>query len=233
MRPEFHENVPAICYYSKEHIGYDPYLEITVPTPPPPDTTPPVSSVNPIEPYWQLKSPWTVSSTVSDDPSGISKVELYYRYSTDNSTWSGWICYGSKSRPPWSWEFTTETQGYYKFHSIAVDGANNREPAPSEADSRCGYVDARKWFPVLKFSGGESNYPCSFYFDGDNDVTNNPQNYDVARNSGRLPPFYAYVHPVSDKERFTLQYWFYFAEQKRSLYFFPSQAHTFTTGRHS
>jgi len=103
----------------KEIIGE--YRPVGAPPAPPPDTTPPVSSVNPIEPYWQLKSPWTVSVAVSEDLSGISKVELYYRYSVDNSTWSNWICYGSKSSPPWSWEFTTETQGYYEFCSIATD----------------------------------------------------------------------------------------------------------------
>jgi len=45
---------------------------------------------------------------------------LYYRYSTDESTWSGWTQFGYiDSVAPYSWNFNYPAgSGYYEFYSI-------------------------------------------------------------------------------------------------------------------
>jgi M6 family metalloprotease-like protein len=115
------------------------------------DNTPPVSSVDPIEPYWQLgelrdppsdmrlRTPIKITATASDDLSGVAKVELWYRYSLDNWTdtvaWKKrpWRLYGvdDNGADGWSWEFDApEGYGYYEFYSIATDRAGNRGDPP-------------------------------------------------------------------------------------------------------
>jgi hypothetical protein len=115
------------------------------------DNTPPVSSVDPIEPYWQLgelrdppsdmrlRTPIKITATASDDLSGVAKVELWYRYSLDNWTdtvaWKKrpWRLYGvdDNGADGWSWAFDApEGYGYYEFYSVAEDRARNREGLP-------------------------------------------------------------------------------------------------------
>ena len=122
------------------------------------DNTPPVSSVDPIEPYWQLgelrdppsdmrlRTPIKITATASDDLSGVAKVELWYRYSLDNWTdavaWKKrpWRLYGvdDNGTDGWSWEFDApEGYGYYEFYTVATDRAGNREGPPSVADAWC------------------------------------------------------------------------------------------------
>jgi len=124
------------------------------------DTTPPVSSVDPIEPYWRLgelrdpptdmrlREPFKITATATDDLSGVAKVELWYRYSLDNWTdsvaWKKrpWRLYGvdDNGLDGWSWEFDApEGYGYYEFYTIAIDRAGNREAPPENlvADAGC------------------------------------------------------------------------------------------------
>lgn len=95
------------------------------------DTTPPVSNVNAISPYWiespaidsVILLPLVVTANVSYDPSGVENVSLYYRYSRDNS-WNGvgWKLYGvdSDGSNGWFWWFFfLEGYGYYAFYWIA------------------------------------------------------------------------------------------------------------------
>jgi len=111
------------------------------------DTTPPTSIINPIEPYWQIEVPFTVSATASDDMSGVASVELWYRYSLDNWTddvaWKkrNWQLYGvdTNGADGWSWSFDAP-YGYCEFYSIATDLACNREEIPIEADARCRFA---------------------------------------------------------------------------------------------
>jgi hypothetical protein len=126
-------------YHGTNFLDYIVVRPVTPGAPPPSDTTPPVSSVDPIRPYWQT-GPFTVTVTATDDRSGVSRVELWYRFSPDNSSWSSWENYGTDNSAPWSWTFTAPRgDGYYEFYSIATDQAGNREQAPSQADACCGF----------------------------------------------------------------------------------------------
>jgi len=110
------------------------------------DATPPTSSVNPILPYWRNRVPFTVVATASDDMTGVSSVELFYRYSSDNTVWGLWKSLGVDTTSPWSWSFTaSDDNGYYEFYSIAIDVAGNQENAPAVADAMCGVARDDWW----------------------------------------------------------------------------------------
>jgi hypothetical protein len=104
------------------------------------DTITPTSSVNIISPYWQKSSPLTITATASDSLSGVKNVTLYYRYSSNNDSWGGYVSAGVDTASPWSWSFSfSNGTGYYQFYSIAKDNLSNAESAPGGADSSCGY----------------------------------------------------------------------------------------------
>ncbi len=105
------------------------------------DTSPPESSVNPIEPYWQETLPFGISATASDALSGVASVELYYRSSINSINWTWWKLFGTDDTAPYEWSFTAP-DGYalYEFYSVATDVAGNVEGAPEVADASCGVV---------------------------------------------------------------------------------------------
>jgi len=96
----------------------------------------PSSSVDAISPYFQ-KSGCTITATATD-PAGndtVKNVSLWYRYSSDNASWGGYVNYGLDVATPWSWSFApTNGTGYYQVYSIATDVAGNIESAPGSAD---------------------------------------------------------------------------------------------------
>jgi len=95
------------------------------------DVATPLSSVDPISPYWRNSVPFTITATASDNGSGVENVELWYRHSSGNLTWGEWIMFGADTEAPWEWQFTAPSgDGYYEFYSIAFDRAGNREPEP-------------------------------------------------------------------------------------------------------
>ena len=103
------------------------------------DRAAPASSVNTISPYWRTSVPFDITATVSDATSGVENVSLYYRYSTDNSSWGSWTLFGTDTVSPWSWSFNAPPgYGYYQFYSIAKDYVNNVESAPGSAHAICG-----------------------------------------------------------------------------------------------
>ena len=54
---------------------------------------------------------------------GIISLDLYYRHSIDNETWSEWFLFDSdvNSSDGWSWEFNSPNgSGTYQFYSIRV-----------------------------------------------------------------------------------------------------------------
>jgi len=111
----------------------------------PSDSTPPVSTVGAVS-YWKNKSPLDVPFTASD-PSptdGLNSVTLYYRYSTDNSSWDSWTAYasalvsGNTANGAIPFTFPAGT-GFYEFQMIAVDAAGNREPLGS-AETQVAYL---------------------------------------------------------------------------------------------
>jgi len=59
-----------------------------------------------------------------------------------------------------------------------------------------------KYFPYWNFSKNEKYFPVSFYFDNDADTSDNPQNY--RQKIGKWNSHYVYIHPVEDKNYFTI-----------------------------
>jgi hypothetical protein len=105
------------------------------------DTLPPSSMVTGIVPYeWHMKKlPLGIVVAASDDQAGVAEVALYYRFSSDNATWTTWmLCGTNRTVEPYLWQFTApEGEGYYEFYSVAVDGAGNREDVPVVSDAAC------------------------------------------------------------------------------------------------
>lgn len=104
------------------------------------ENIPPTSNVNPISPYWRTSVPFTITVTANDTGdigSGVATVELFYRYSTDNSSWDDWTSFGVDDKAPWSWSFIG-SDGYYEFYSIAIDTLGNVESSPAKADAMAG-----------------------------------------------------------------------------------------------
>jgi hypothetical protein len=113
------------------------------------DRVAPASSVNTISPYWRTSTSFQITATASDATSGVKDISLYYRYSTDNSSWSAWALYGTDTVAPWMWSVVAPSgSGYYEFYSIARDKATNAESAPTEADTRCGIDIAGPYAPA-------------------------------------------------------------------------------------
>ncbi|MEM3402286.1 MAG: hypothetical protein QXH08_03560, partial [Candidatus Hadarchaeales archaeon] len=101
---------------------------------------PPISSVNPIVPYWRTSEPISISATASDNDGTVVDVELWYRYSADNSSWSAWIFWDHDTSPPYTFSFYPPSgEGFYQFYSRARDERGNYEDAPPVADASCGY----------------------------------------------------------------------------------------------
>ena len=95
----------------------------------------PTSAVNPL-PAWTNTVPFTIEATAYDN-TGVANVSLYYRYSSNGTTWTEWTSYGTDENWPWSWSFTG-SNGHYEFYSIAIDNYGNVEAAPSTADASAG-----------------------------------------------------------------------------------------------
>ncbi|MEM3402198.1 MAG: Ig-like domain-containing protein, partial [Candidatus Hadarchaeales archaeon] len=109
----------------------------------------PSSVVGQISPYWQT-APVSISVTASDNDGTIENVELWYRYSVDNSEWGPWTFYENRSSPPYSFTFNFPNgQGLYEFYSIAWDSRGNRENTPPTPDTACGFDNAAPPAPTL------------------------------------------------------------------------------------
>jgi hypothetical protein len=104
------------------------------------DILPPTSNVEALIPYWFSTSPITVTVTASDLGIGIAEVELWYRNSTDNSTWGVWTLFGTDNISPYQWSFDFPAgDGYYEFFSMANDSVGNSEAMKFSAETICGY----------------------------------------------------------------------------------------------
>ena len=98
------------------------------------DITAPTSNVDAMA-YWYTALPVVTTASASDTLSGVKKVTLYYRYSTDNATWDAWQTFAADTTPPWQWNFNAPNgEGYYELHTRAEDNASNVEAAPLTAD---------------------------------------------------------------------------------------------------
>ncbi|HWR27550.1 MAG TPA: right-handed parallel beta-helix repeat-containing protein [Candidatus Thermoplasmatota archaeon] len=104
------------------------------------DLDKPTSAVNPL-PVWKTATPFAITATAYDN-TAVSNVTLWYRYSSDGTSWTTWTSYGTDIAAPWSWSFTG-IDGHYQFYSVAVDNYGNIEDAPSTADTSTG-IDTTK-----------------------------------------------------------------------------------------
>ena len=107
------------------------------------DSNAPTSWLSPIIPYWQTDSQLEITGFTDPDNSGIKNVSLYYRFSQDNINWGANTSAGTDTASPWNWSFTFPGYGYYEFYSIACDGVNNSEEAPSILNTTCGFDMAK------------------------------------------------------------------------------------------
>jgi len=97
---------------------------------------PPVtSSVNPITPYNHSDSCLLTLSVQNE--TYAYEVDIWYNYSSDNITWTGWqpVLNGTLFSSPWEYIFDDSVDGhgpgYYQFYSIA----NYNEPTPVIPDA--------------------------------------------------------------------------------------------------
>ncbi len=110
------------------------------------DTVKPESHVHEMEDYWYTEGMLPVEANATDiipssgaEPSGLKNVELHYRYSPDNTTWSSWRLFGTDNGPSYGWSFNApEGDGYYELYTISGDVARNVENKPVEPDERIG-----------------------------------------------------------------------------------------------
>jgi hypothetical protein len=103
------------------------------------DLTPPKSEASSPGGYWR-NGPATVEAVAGDSCSGVSNVTLWYRQSSDNSTWGQWTQYSTLSSQPWVWSFTFPAgDGHYQFYTTSFDNEGNGEQPPPSADAIAGY----------------------------------------------------------------------------------------------
>jgi uncharacterized membrane protein len=109
------------------------------------DPVSPVSIADPLVKYWYDSQDITITASAVDDLSGLAGLELYYRYSTNNQTWSSWTSLTPDTMQPWSWQFDLPNgEGYYEFYTQASDLVGNTE-SKSQPEIMCAYDGT---FPV-------------------------------------------------------------------------------------
>jgi hypothetical protein len=104
--------------------------------------TAPSSSVDTITPYWHRIAPITVTATATDPlgPTALAWCALWYRFSSDNSSWGAWTEFANATAFPPSYPFTFPSgQGFYQFYSRAGNRLGLAESAPASEDARCAY----------------------------------------------------------------------------------------------
>jgi uncharacterized repeat protein (TIGR01451 family) len=76
-----------------------------------------------------------VTATANDtNGSGVSKVELWYRWSSNNNTWGVWSLFGTDTNGSDGWSWTVYGYPYFQFYTRAWDNAGNYEDAPPVYD---------------------------------------------------------------------------------------------------
>ena len=104
---------------------------------------PPESDAIPPQQYWHASSLVDIGWTASDDLN-LAEVALFFRHSSDNSSWSDWSLFstntsvsGTSATGSFSFD-TPDGDGYYEFYSIAEDVHDNLEMSPQFADAVVG-----------------------------------------------------------------------------------------------
>jgi hypothetical protein len=117
------------------------------------------TSVNSISPYIVTYSPFTIIAMGS---STLDNVTLYYRYSTDNSSWGSNVSWDNESNPddesPWEWSFNfSNGTGYYEFYSISKKSESPDEIPPSNADAICYFNESLNTLPEIVIINPQPN----------------------------------------------------------------------------
>ena len=128
------------------------------------------TSVDTIDPYNTTSSQITINAT---GDSILDNVTLWYRFSTDNSSWDDWTVNITDTGSPWQWSFNftnVNGTGYYEFYSIGKKSSSSDETPPPTADARCHYPNTSIEITPYQWDVGSTiignyNYSTSdFYF---------------------------------------------------------------------
>ncbi|RLF59368.1 MAG: hypothetical protein DRN27_02880 [Thermoplasmata archaeon] len=105
--------------------------------------------VNPISITPVTYMPFEITSTGSNF---LDNISLWYRYSTDNSSWDGWTSYGADDTTPWNWSFNFNNgTGYYQYYSIGNKSGHANETAPinPDNDTYCYFNESMNAIPII------------------------------------------------------------------------------------
>ncbi|MBI5001016.1 MAG: tandem-95 repeat protein [Euryarchaeota archaeon] len=129
-------------YWSSDYVTgptFRPYVTITYTI----DALPPVSSAGASSQYAWTATPIIVPFTATDNLN-LGSISLYYRYSSDNLSWSGWllsssqVLSGASASGTFSF-FAPWGSRYYEFYTRATDAVGNVEGAKSAAEGEIIY----------------------------------------------------------------------------------------------
>lgn len=99
------------------------------------DSTAPTSQVGPLNSVYSSNSVSIPFTATDQGGSGVASVELWTRYRPNEAqAWGVWVKALTGTVSPFSYTFANG-DGNYEFYTIAVDGAGNREIAPTTADT--------------------------------------------------------------------------------------------------
>ena len=151
-----------------EHLNYNysstAYVTIVI------DSTQPYSTINPFSKYWFASSPISINATADDIESNVESIELWHKFSNDNTSWNSWTLFGIDFESPWNWHFDfPNMDGYYEFYTTALDSSSNYE-IKMKADAICGYDTT----PPIADAGSKKDafFRTEFEFDGGNSTDN-------------------------------------------------------------
>jgi hypothetical protein len=171
------------------------------------DSTPPVSILEPFSYYWFTGSPISINATVSDSGSSVDFVELWYRYSGDNTSWGSWTLFETDHLTPWNWQFDfPDMDGYYELYAIAFDNTSNLE-TKSDAEIICGYDATAPVADAGSYEHADAADP--FQFNGNSSTDNFLiTNYTWTFLDGDLQTLYGpdpwYVFKIQAQPNFTI-----------------------------
>ena len=94
---------------------------------------------------WHWGNVYNIAVNVNE--SNVTEIQLWYRHSSDNRTWSNWTQYGdSLNASPFEWNFTAEEgNGHYEFKTKAWDATNQYHESAVKSVS----VTLFPTFPVI------------------------------------------------------------------------------------
>lgn len=109
---------------------------------------------------------------------GVAKVDFYYRYSADNSTWGAWTLTSTATTAPYTASFSYPNgTGYYEFYSQATDSNNVAEPVSAVAQTATHYTMTPAFYPIVSLGNIFRTYDGSAK---SVDVTANPSGTPVS-----------------------------------------------------